>query len=162
MARRRSRALRPKATTGGWRAATWRGRKARSSEHGTTRSSKSNLPTRRVTLPGARLRRLFGLAKRTPSSSAYVGTSRPRGCSKNPQAELLTASFSDVDPHRIGYVWWTHREIDATGSDFADLRTGHYQRNTLSERRLGEVRRAILLGALVNRGYSSPGIHPFS
>src|SRR5215217_6289592 len=43
----------------------------------------------------------------------------------------LTASFSDVDPHRIGYVWWTHREIDATGSNIADPRAGQDQRNPL-------------------------------
>src|SRR5829696_5457047 len=64
MARRRSRALRPKATTRGWRAATWRGRKARSSKHGTTRSWKSNLPTRQGDTPGSvRLRGLFRVAK---------------------------------------------------------------------------------------------------
>src|SRR5215203_2502287 len=37
-----------------------------------------------------------------------------------PQRELrpngvLTASFSDVDPHRKWHVWRTHRESDATG-----------------------------------------------
>jgi hypothetical protein len=42
-----------------------------------------------------------------------------------------TASFLDVDPHRLGHVWRTHREIDATGSNFADLRAGQYQRNPL-------------------------------
>jgi hypothetical protein len=45
----------------------------------------------------------------------------------------LTASFSDVDPHRIGHVWRTYREIDATGSSFADLRAGQDQRNPLLE-----------------------------
>src|SRR5215203_2976315 len=45
----------------------------------------------------------------------------------------LTASFSDVDPHRKWHVWRTHRESDATGFNFADVRAGQDQRNPLSE-----------------------------